>query len=267
MSHRPLAFLMLGLGALTGGALAPACAQPMPTEPPPLVLSPNLTGPWEAQLTPGPVPIYRPPVRLPATASALPASQTMSEPPVMAFFPATTVAPPQTTPEPNLPTSQVEARGASGASKTALPAEFLPQEVAYRGGEGPGTVIIDTKARLLYLVESDGKARRYGVGVGRPGFAWAGTHEVTRKAEWPDWYPPVEMRERQPGLPTMMPGGPQNPLGARALYLGDTLYRIHGTSQPWTIGHAVSSGCIRMRNEDVTDLYERVPVGAKVVVM
>ena len=129
-----------------------------------------------------------------------------------------------------------------------------------------GTIIIDTERRFLYLLQNDGTAIRYGVGVGRPGFEWAGEHRVSRKAEWPDWHPPAEMRQRQPYLPVMMPGGPNNPLGARALYLGNSLYRIHGTSEPHTIGRAVSSGCIRMKNEDVEDLYERVDLGTKVVV-
>nr|WP_224406423.1 L,D-transpeptidase [Afifella sp. IM 167] len=144
---------------------------------------------------------------------------------------------------------------------------FLPTMVDYASDKAPGTIVIDTDNRYLYLVMAGGKAKRYGVGVGRPGFEWAGTHQVTRKAEWPGWTPPAEMRARQPGLPVHMEGGPDNPLGARALYLGSTLYRIHGSNQPWTIGHAVSSGCIRMRNEDVIDLYERVGVGTKVVVL
>lgn len=144
---------------------------------------------------------------------------------------------------------------------------YLPQIVAYQGGESAGTIIIDTNSRFLYLILGGGEALRYGVGVGRPGFEWSGVHAVTRKAEWPDWYPPAEMRERVPGLPAHMPGGPANPLGARALYLGSTLYRIHGSNEPWTIGQAVSSGCIRMRNEDVIDLYQRVPVGARVIVI
>ncbi|MCB1427610.1 MAG: L,D-transpeptidase, partial [Nitratireductor sp.] len=139
---------------------------------------------------------------------------------------------------------------------------YEPQMVSFEGGEAPGTVIIDTDARFLYLVEDGGMARRYGIGVGRPGFEWAGEHKVTRKAEWPSWTPPEEMRQREAArgkiLPVTMDGGPDNPLGARAMYLGDTLYRIHGTNQPWSIGKAVSSGCIRMRNEDVIDLYERV---------
>ena len=144
---------------------------------------------------------------------------------------------------------------------------YMRQEVEYRTTEEPGTVVIDTDNKFLYLVEPNGKAMRYGIGVGRPGFTWAGTHKVTSKREWPDWYPPKEMLERQPYLPHHMAGGPQNPLGARALYLGSTLYRIHGTNEDWTIGTSVSSGCIRLRNADVVDLYERVPVGAKVVVM
>jgi lipoprotein-anchoring transpeptidase ErfK/SrfK len=130
--------------------------------------------------------------------------------------------------------------------------------------------VIDTSKRFLYLVQSDGKAMRYGVGVGKQGFSWKGSQRISRKAEWPTWTPPKEMiaRERRKGriLPARMDGGVNNPLGARALYLGSTLYRIHGTNQPWTIGKAMSSGCIRMRNEDVTDLYERVPIGTRVVV-
>jgi lipoprotein-anchoring transpeptidase ErfK/SrfK len=153
------------------------------------------------------------------------------------------------------------------ASRPNIDARFLPQVVHYTGPEKPGTVIIDTPQRFLFLVQEGGTAIRYGIGVGRPGFEWAGVKHVTAKREWPDWRPPDEMLERQPDLPRFMPGGPNNPLGARALYLGSSLYRIHGSNEPWTIGHAVSSGCIRMRNEDVIDLYERVPVGAKVVVI
>ncbi len=149
--------------------------------------------------------------------------------------------------------------------------KFLPQTIAYQTSHKPGTIIIDTNEKFLYLVQPNGQALRYGVGVGKPGFEWAGTHKVTRKAEWPDWRPPAQMiaRERRQGriLPVHMKGGPDNPLGARALYLGSTLYRIHGTNAPWSIGLAVSSGCIRMRNEDVMDLYERVNVGTKVIVI
>jgi len=144
---------------------------------------------------------------------------------------------------------------------------FERQEVEYHGKEEPGTIVIDTPNHFLYLVEEGGKAMRYGVGVGRPGFTWSGVHTISAKKEWPDWVPPKEMLERQPYLPHFVSGGPNNPLGARALYLGSTLYRIHGSNEPWTIGHNVSSGCIRMRNADVIDLYKRVKVGTKVVVM
>jgi lipoprotein-anchoring transpeptidase ErfK/SrfK len=154
-----------------------------------------------------------------------------------------------------------------GTVRRAMDPRLLKQEVEYRTKEAPGTVVIDTPNHFLYLVEADGKALRYGVGVGRPGFTWSGEHKVSAKREWPEWRPPDEMLQRQPYLPRLMPGGPTNPLGARALYLGSTLYRIHGSNEPWTIGQNVSSGCIRMRNEDVIDLYERVPVGAKVVVI
>jgi lipoprotein-anchoring transpeptidase ErfK/SrfK len=148
---------------------------------------------------------------------------------------------------------------------------YLPKLVSYETAHKAGTIVIDTNNRFLYLVLGNGKARRYGVGVGKPGFEWAGTHKITRKSEWPSWTPPKEMvaREAAKGhyLPAFMDGGPENPLGSRAMYLGSTLYRIHGTNAPWTIGYAVSSGCIRMRNEDVVDLYERVKVGTKVIVI
>jgi lipoprotein-anchoring transpeptidase ErfK/SrfK len=150
---------------------------------------------------------------------------------------------------------------------TAIDPQFLRQEVAYQGKEEPGTIVIDTPQHFLYLVQADGKALRYGIGVGRPGFTWSGNHTVSSKKEWPDWVPPPEMLQRQPSLPHFMAGGPNNPLGARAMYLGSTLYRIHGSNEPWTIGQNVSSGCIRMRNVDIIDLYDRVKVGAKVVVL
>ena len=145
--------------------------------------------------------------------------------------------------------------------------QFLRQRVDYQGSEAPGTIVIDTPNHFLYLVEPDGKAMRYGIGVGRPGFTWSGVHTISSMKEWPDWVPPKEMLQRQPYLPHHMAGGPNNPLGARALYLGSTLYRIHGSNEPWTIGHNVSSGCIRMRNADVVDLYSRVKLGTKVVVL
>jgi lipoprotein-anchoring transpeptidase ErfK/SrfK len=144
----------------------------------------------------------------------------------------------------------------------------IPREVvAYNGPHAPGTIVISTSERRLYLVMPGGRAMKYGIGVGRTGFEWAGTKTISRKEEWPDWRPPPEMLRRRPDLPRYMAGGPDNPLGARAMYLGDTLYRIHGSNEPETIGQAVSSGCIRMLNEDVVDLYGRVRVGTKVVVL
>ncbi|MCZ4344928.1 L,D-transpeptidase [Devosia neptuniae] len=140
------------------------------------------------------------------------------------------------------------------------------QIVSYSSNYAPGTIVVETGERRLYLVLEDGKAMKYGIGVGRDGFTWSGTHRITRKAEWPGWTPPAQMRKRVPDLPAYMPGGPDNPLGARALYIGSTLYRVHGTSEPRSIGLAVSSGCIRLTNEDVADLYERVQVGARIVV-
>jgi len=236
---RAAALFFAGIALVAGGEANAQSGRYL--TPPPIVLSPNLTDPWVMQLQPGNVPIYA----APAVRSAA------------ARTPATW-APPAGNPA---PVAKLDPRS------VPLAPEFLPQEVAYDGREAPGTILIDTNNRFLYLVEKNGVARRYGVGVGRPGFTWAGAHQITRKAEWPDWYPPSEMRQRQPGLPQMMPGGPRNPLGARAMYLGSTLYRIHGTAEPWTIGHAVSSGCIRMRNEDVSDLYSRVKVGTRVIVI
>lgn len=241
------AALALGLAGLALGLAAPAQASSRGgASAPPLLLSPDLTEPWVLQLRPERRSLRPQVTQRPLLQPARPAP----EPVVYGVTPR--LAAPG---KPQRPvTRQVDPR-------------FLPTTVAWNGSEKPGTIVIDTNARYLYLVEKNGFARRYGVGVGRPGFEWAGTHKVTRKAEWPDWRPPAEMRRRQPDLPAFMPGGPKNPLGARALYLGSTLYRIHGSNEPWTIGQAVSSGCIRMRNEDVIDLYDRVPVGASVRVI
>jgi lipoprotein-anchoring transpeptidase ErfK/SrfK len=156
---------------------------------------------------------------------------------------------------------------AAEPSQRAMDPKYNKQLVDYHGKEGEGTIVIDTPNKFLYLVQGDGKALRYGVGVGRPGFTWSGTKTITAKKEWPAWTPPPEMLARRPDLPRHMVGGQDNPLGARAMYLGSTLYRIHGSNEPWTIGTNVSSGCIRMRNEDVMDLYGRVGVGTRVVVM
>jgi lipoprotein-anchoring transpeptidase ErfK/SrfK len=150
---------------------------------------------------------------------------------------------------------------------TQLPGRLQKQLVEYQTGELAGTIIIDTPNTFLYLVLGHNKAIRYGIGVGRHGFTWSGVKSITRKAEWPDWYPPENMIERQPYLPRMVAGGPGNPLGARAMYIGGTEYRIHGTNDPTSIGNFVSSGCIRLTNDNVTDLYNRVKVGAKVIVL
>ena len=165
-------------------------------------------------------------------------------------------------PAPICPAPQVETPKAADA-----PGAFVRQVVDYASHQTPGTVIIDTRNTFLYLVLNDTQAMRYGIGVGREGFTWSGEQTVARKTEWPDWRPPAEMLVRQPYLPRFMAGGPGNPLGARAMYLGETEYRIHGTNKPDTIGKRVSSGCIRLTNEDVVDLYERVKVGAKVIVL
>jgi lipoprotein-anchoring transpeptidase ErfK/SrfK len=151
--------------------------------------------------------------------------------------------------------------------KIHLDPRFMRQVVAYASDEAPGTLVVDTEDHFLFLVLGKGKALRYGIGTAKTGFEWSGTHRITNKREWPDWTPPAEMLLRRPDIPTHMAGGMNNPLGARALYIGSTLYRIHGTNEPWTIGGDVSSGCIRMVNDDVIDLYARVKIGAKVIVL
>ena len=150
-----------------------------------------------------------------------------------------------------------------GGSSSPIPRERVSSPVA----QPPGSIYISTSERRLYLILGHGEALRYGIGVGRDGFGWSGTHHITAKKEWPSWTPPAEMRRRRPDLPRYLAGGIENPLGARAMYLGSSLYRIHGSNEPWTIGTQVSSGCIRLRNEDVVDLYGRVKVGTKVIVL
>ena len=157
--------------------------------------------------------------------------------------------------------------GLSEPARPAFDPKYEKQVVDYDGKQSAGTIVVDTPNKFLYLVQGNGKAMRYGIGVGRPGFTWSGIKQISAKKEWPDWTPPPEMLARRPDLPRHMEGGPQNPLGARAMYLGSSLYRIHGSNEPWTIGTNVSSGCIRMRNEDVIDLYGRVNVGTRVVVI
>lgn len=219
--------------------------------PPPIVLSPDLTSPWTLQLQ----------ARRQATAPVVTQAGVKrtivrrKSQPLREYRP---VQPQQAAIKPQKPAT----RGINPI--------YLPRQVNYNGNQKPGTIVIDTSDRFLYLVQAGGTAMRYGVGVGKQGFSWTGVEKITQKKQWPSWRPPAEMiaREKKKGriLPAFMEGGPANPLGARALYLGSTLYRIHGTNQPWSIGHAVSSGCIRMRNQDVEDLYTRVKVGAKVIV-
>jgi lipoprotein-anchoring transpeptidase ErfK/SrfK len=190
--------------------------------------------------------------------SAVAAPQGQLFPPPFFLVPQTQIAPPPT----------VEAAPQDDERSTfELPARLRRQVVNYATREAPGTIIIDTPNTYLYLVLGNGRAMRYGIGVGRDGFTWSGVQSISKKAEWPDWVPPPEMIARQPYLPRHMAGGPGNPLGARAMYLGGTVYRIHGTNAPDTIGTHVSSGCIRLTNEDVTDLYSRVNVGTKVIVL
>jgi lipoprotein-anchoring transpeptidase ErfK/SrfK len=190
--------------------------------------------------------------------------------PNMVRPPAPVGAAPRATPQP-VPPATTAALPPEDQPEQGQPKELSPelrrQMVDYPSQQPPGTIIIDTPHTFLYLVLGHGKALRYGIGVGREGFTWSGTERVSKMKEWPDWFPPPEMIERQPYLPRMMAGGPGNPLGARALYLGNTLYRIHGTNQPSTIGTFVSSGCIRLLNTDIEDLYDRVQVGSRVVVL
>lgn len=231
-------------------------------ERPPVIVSPDLSAPWLMQLGGGSARPVVVPQRQTVRQPVYQRQQVVNVRPTRQYNGVTSQRP--------AGVQQVAVRPNSPAKAQIAP-QFLPQIVSYQTQHPAGTIVIDTPNRFLYLVLADGKARRYGVGVGKPGFEWAGTHQVTRKAEWPSWTPPKEMitREAAKGhyLPAFMEGGPQNPMGARAMYLGSTLYRIHGTNQPWTIGSNNSSGCIRMRNEDVTDLYERVNVGTKVIVM
>jgi lipoprotein-anchoring transpeptidase ErfK/SrfK len=252
MFMKSLLFLM-SVAAL---AATPAAANDRYVERPPVVVSPDLSAPWVMQLGRKPGKVVRRQLRRQNSfgVEVQPAPRYREIGPER-IRTAAVRAPAKPKVQPNREMNPI----------------YLPQTVAYDGPHAPGTIIIDTRENFLFLVLEGGEARRYGVGTGKPGFEWAGTHKITQKREWPDWRPPAEMiaRERAKGrhLPVHMAGGPENPLGARALYLGSTLYRIHGTNQPWTIGGAVSSGCIRMRNEDVIELYERVNVGTKVVVM
>jgi len=263
----------LSAAAIAAALAFPAAAQSRYVDTPPLVVSPDLSAPWVMQLQRAPLgkrQQRQASQALPGVSVAPAPGLRRSEPRRDTRERDYRAVQRQAQPDRAIRTAAVAA-GSARAAKPQIDPRYLPQEVAYDGPHKAGTIVIDTTQNFLFLVGNDGKARRYGVGTGKPGFEWAGTHKVTAKKEWPDWRPPAEMiaREKKKGriLPALMTGGPANPLGARALYLGSTLYRIHGTNQPETIGRAVSSGCIRMRNEDVIDLYERVPVGATVIVI
>lgn len=247
------------LGVLLATSLPQlASANDRYSAPPAVKLSSDLASPWLLQLGKDPIDSLRP------------SAQTQPKPQAM---PTRIVYKKKKVKRKRIRASITTVAGTAPkrSKKRGISDRFLPQVVSYKSNQKPGTVIINSNKKYLYLVMANGKARRYGVGVGREGFTWSGVKKITRKAKWPGWTPPKEMiaRQKKKGniLPAHMPGGPDNPLGARALYLGSSLYRIHGTTQPWTIGTNVSSGCIRMRNEDVIDFYTRVGVGTKVIVL
>lgn len=256
--------ILLSTAAIVALTSAPAIANDRYREMPPVVVSPDLSAPWVIQLG-------RQPGRVVARRDQGYGTQVQPMRRVQQPRPQAErrVRPLWSSPD-QVRTAAVPVPRRKQIQPQMDPV-YLPQQVDYTGSEKPGTIVIDTTAKFLYLVQGNGQARRYGVGVGKEGMVWTGSEKITRKAEWPDWRPPAEMivRERQKGrdLPAFMAGGPENPLGARAMYLGSTLYRIHGTNAPWTIGTNVSSGCIRLRNEDVVDLFERVPVGTTVKVI
>jgi lipoprotein-anchoring transpeptidase ErfK/SrfK len=215
-------------------------------------------------LLPGAVVVDPQAIRPPRAVGALPSPGPVASQPAHATGPTGMEA--SAVSSPSVMTLPPEDQPETGTPKE-LPENLKRQLVDYQTREPAGTVIIDTPNTYLYLVLGHGKALRYGIGVGREGFTWSGTQRISLMKQWPDWFPPPEMIQRQPYLPRVMAGGPGNPLGARALYLGSTLYRIHGTNQPSTIGQTVSSGCIRLLNEDIEDLYSRVQVGTRVVVL
>jgi lipoprotein-anchoring transpeptidase ErfK/SrfK len=285
--------VLLTAAALCGGIAAPASSAERYRQRPPVVVSPDLSAPWVIQLDRNSGRKVQRKARRddrlanPATVQVQP--QRRTKPAGTGIFslfqvevgPGEEQQPRRRKVRRQPDTLSVMPQDTVRTSALAAPRKkdvqpqidpvYLPQEVSYDGVGQPGDIVIDSSDKFLYLVQVGGTARRYGVGVGKEGMGWTGTETVTDKKVWPTWRPPAEMivRERQKGriLPAMMEGGPANPLGARALYLGSTLYRIHGTNAPWTIGTNVSSGCIRLRNEDVVDLYERVSVGTKVIVM
>nr|WP_316652663.1 L,D-transpeptidase [uncultured Gellertiella sp.] len=268
--------LLLGLSGLL--AVPAEAASRRYQEQKPILLSPDLTAPWVVQLGGGVNPVVYSSKRVINRAQAFQqAGGQQAGAQQVAFSNARPVPVQPVKSRPRglfgLAAQPVVQPVAFQPQRVSHPIDpiYLPQMVHYETTERPGTIVIDTNNRFLYLVTGNGEARRYGVGVGKPGFEWRGVHKIARKQEWPEWNPPSEMRTREAAkghiLPVSMEGGQDNPLGARAMYLGSTLYRIHGTNAPWTIGFAVSSGCIRLRNEDVVDLYERVKVGTRVIVL
>lgn len=257
--QKPIFLSGIALGMLLS-VQAPAIANDRYASRPPVIISPDLSAPWVMQLENQNAVQQRQIQQRAATGFSLRLS---TRPSIATQRSGVQQA--------AIRSNSAARQSAQQSAKPSMDPKYLPQMVNYETSAAPGSIIIDTNTKFLYLVTGDGKARRYGVGVGKEGFEWTGTETITRKAEWPSWRPPAQMieREKKKGiiLPTYMEGGPKNPLGARALYLGSTLYRIHGTNQPWTIGQAVSSGCIRMRNQDVVDLYERAKIGASVTVI
>ena len=245
----PFALTIAAASVLAAWAV-PAMAQDRYIERPPVVVSPDLAAPWVMQLG-------REPGRVVRRHAAAPRALAPAQQQRRAGRPVTV--------------SATQAMPRKKAIQPQMDPIYLPRDVVYPSTEKPGTIIVDTGNKFLYHIQGNGMARRYGVGVGKQGMTWSGTETVSNKRVWPDWRPPksmIERERREKGriLPAHMPGGEANPLGARALYLGSTLYRIHGTNAPWTIGTNNSSGCIRMRNQDVIELYERVKVGTKVIV-
>lgn len=269
-----------------------ASAGPRYGNPPPVILSQDLFQPWIMQLQTHPLPsqphghdvvtghgyklgiartsAYSRRVYVPAGRHRTNPQYRVRQRNQQIYQPQTRIRPAYNQ-QPVVRHASLNKKSQPARTQSQLDSIYIPQIVAYETSKRPGEIVIDTNQKFLYLVMGNGQARRYGVGVGKPGFEWSGVHKISRKAEWPDWRPPSQMieREKKKGriIPTFVAGGPKNPLGARAMYLGSSLYRIHGTNRPSTIGKAVSSGCIRMRNEDVMDLYERVGVGTRVTVI
>ncbi|HEY5818388.1 MAG TPA: L,D-transpeptidase [Mesorhizobium sp.] len=262
-----LRHLLSGAAALLAFGSVPSAGQDYHARRPPVVVSPDLGAPWVIQLGREPDRVVRRLTPRRVYRQVRPDPRQLE--PIERN--GVLVQPEGAYVVRRLPTDDIQTAAIARPSHPQMSPMYLPREVDYPSDLKPGSIVIDSRNRFLYYIRGDGTARRYGVGVGKEDMGWTGTQTVSRKAEWPEWRPPAEMiaREKKKGriLPAVMAGGEENPLGARALYLGSTLYRIHGTNAPWTIGTQASSGCIRMRNQDVIELYDMVRVGAKVVVM